>query len=280
MLEGEVLPTAGRVEMGHEIYPGYCPQDHRDIIPRGTTPFEWLYSFAPAETIGTIRGILGRVLLRGDDVDKDTESLSGGESSRLIFSRVMLEKPNLLLLDEPTNHMDIESLEALGEALRKYEGTIVCVSHDRRFIEKFATAILELHENGFELFWGSYNDYLEKFGNDYLDRATAPLSANSFRDKKGTSKKRKEWKRASREVARLDRAIEKKETEISMVEVELSQQDEQLLDNRLYLPENKGELDAILVEKEKYERRLVSLTDDWESLQRTLDEITAETGDG
>ena len=187
ILANEIKPTTGEVEMGHEVFKGYCPQNHMDSIPEGTTPFEWLYSFAPGESIGTIRGLLGRVLLRGDDVHKHTESLSGGESARLIFAGLMLLKPNLLLLDEPTNHMDIESLEALSLALRTYEGSVICVSHDRRFIETFANGILELKPDGFELFTGNYWEYLEKQGKDYLNRAITRPSRGKKEKKPGQS---------------------------------------------------------------------------------------------
>ncbi len=264
--------SAGAVDMGFEIHRGYCPQDHQEIVPRGTTPYEWLYSFAPGETIGTIRGLLARVLLQGDDVHKATELLSGGESARLIFAKLMLQKPNLMLLDEPTNHMDIESLEALSLALKEYQGTIICVSHDRRFIETFASGILELEPNGLSLFSGDYQEYLEKQGVDYLDRTVVRLKSSAVE----TSKKRKpdsnERRKISKEISRLERSLKNKEARISRIEEQISEVEKQLADNTLYQPEHKEELSVFLISKENLNRSLETVTVEWEGLQAELDE--------
>lgn len=277
ILAGVHEPTSGNVEMGYEIASEYCPQDHSEMIPAGTTPFEWLYSFAPGETIGTIRGLLGRVLLKGDDADKSTESLSGGESARLIFAKIMLLNPNLLLLDEPTNHMDIESLEALSQALKSYEGSIVCVSHDRRFIETFATMILELKTDGFELFKGTYWEYLEKQGIDYLDRSISQLSAKTNTIKKQNSADSKEWRRRAKEIGKLEKAVKKKEEEISTLESEISQSEQILSDGQLYEPENRAKLEQEIQKKEYLDKKLHDTINKWEDLQNQLDELSILT---
>jgi len=242
ILGNELDPTSGKVEKGYEVQIGVCPQDHHELISSGSTAFEWLYSFAPGETIGTIRGLLGRVLIQGDDVHKATESLSGGESARLIFARLMLEKPNLLLLDEPTNHMDIESLEALSSALKDYQGSIVCVSHDRRFISTFATSILELRNDGYELFKGSYNEFLEIKGFDYLDRNTVRLEAKQGKIGKTEKLQNKEWKRMSKEISRLEKQISNREAVIVDLENEKTKVEENLAESDLYLKSNKKNL--------------------------------------
>ena len=118
MLAGELDPDTGNIEPGHEIRIGYLPQDHKDMLPDGTTAYEWLYSFDTSQSIGRIRGLLGQVLLQGDDVHKRTETLSGGEAARAILASVMMKEPNLLLIDEPTNHMDIETIEALAGSIK------------------------------------------------------------------------------------------------------------------------------------------------------------------
>ena len=109
-----------------------------------------------------VRTVLGRFLFRGDDVLKIVRDLSGGEKARLQLAKLMLEKNNLLILDEPTNHLDITSKQVLEEALKNYEGTIVFVSHDRYFINKIANKVLDITDNGHNMYLGNYDYYLEK----------------------------------------------------------------------------------------------------------------------
>jgi len=277
ILTGELMPTQGNVEPGHEVAVGYCPQDHQDLIPKGTTPYEWLYSFAPGETISTIRGILGRVLIQGDDVHKATETLSGGESARLIFAKLMLQKPNLLLLDEPTNHMDIESLESLSQTLQDYEGSIICVSHDRRFITHFATSILELTADGFDFFSGGYKEYLEKQGQDYLDRTGGNLSVRQ--DKKSSDKtSNKEWRENKKEIGRLERSVKKVEDKIATIEKKIAAFDEDLADKAIYDSQNASRLEQILADKSKLETNLDQAVNNWEETQANLDAYLEQTG--
>jgi ATPase subunit of ABC transporter with duplicated ATPase domains len=271
ILEGGLNSTTGTIEKGHEVQSGFCPQDHHELIQEGTTPFEWLYSFAPWETIGAIRSLLGRVLIQGDDVHKATESLSGGESARLIFSRLMLDKPNLLLLDEPTNHMDIESLEGLSSALQDYEGSIICVSHDRKFISTFATSILELREDGYELFKGSYNEFLEVKGIDYLDRNSVRLEQRKEKGKK-TDLKSKEWRRRSKELSKLEKQISNLEKKIADQESRRQQSESILADADLYLPENKEKLEREISHKKTIDNELEGLMSEWEILVQKLEE--------
>ncbi len=275
LLAGIINPTRGQVLPGHEIYAGYCPQDHQDVIPDNTSPFEWLYSFSPGETIGTIMGLLGRVLIRGEDSKKSTAALSGGESARLIFAGMMLQKPNLLLLDEPTNHMDIESLEALGKALNAYTGTVVCVSHDRRFIESFATAILELKADGFDLYPGGYREYLEKQGEDYLDRTMARIKSEKkpAREKKPIDNAK--WKAKNKAISKLKRALQKGESRITELEDQINGVDEKMMSEELYKQGSNDELQALLDRKEHLNRELnVSLTV-WEENQAALDDLVS-----
>jgi len=164
MLVGEELPDAGTVEWGHEAQVGYLPQEAKSIIQKGTTVAEWLHNFDPRAGNEDVRGLLGRMLFRGEEGMKPTDALSGGEAVRLVFSKLMLTKENVLVLDDPTNHLDLESIVALGEALRRYEGTAFVVTHDRDLIDTFATRIWAFTKDGVEDFAGSYEDYLAKHG--------------------------------------------------------------------------------------------------------------------
>jgi ATPase subunit of ABC transporter with duplicated ATPase domains len=166
MLMGEEKPDAGKIEWGTGTSIGYLAQDHRAGIPDGQTVTQFLHSFDPKANLQEIRGLLGRMLFKGEEGMKPTNALSGGEAVRLIFSKLMLTKDNVLVLDEPTNHLDLESIVALGDALEKYEGTAFVVTHDRDLVATFATRIFSFTENGLVDWQGNYDDYVERFGGD------------------------------------------------------------------------------------------------------------------
>ena len=111
-----------------------------------------------------VRGTLGRLLFGGDDVRKTVKVLSGGEKGRMLFGKLMLQRPNMLLMDEPTNHMDMESIEALNTALDMFKGTLIFVSHDREFVSSLATRIFDISETGVTDFHGNYEEYLRSQG--------------------------------------------------------------------------------------------------------------------
>ena len=150
----------GTVLWGHNVSLGYFAQDHADSIVRGTTAIEWLHQWDPRATQEQLRGVLGQMLFSGDDATKPTRALSGGESARLIFCRLMLQKPNVLVLDEPTNHLDLESINALNISLQKYDGTVLFVTHDHDVIDEVATRIWHFQTGRIEDFKGPYEEYL------------------------------------------------------------------------------------------------------------------------
>jgi ATPase subunit of ABC transporter with duplicated ATPase domains len=150
----------GTVVWGHEVATGYFAQDHTDSIAKDTTVIEWLRQFDTQAPQRELRGLLGQMLFSGDDALKPTGALSGGESARLIFCRLMLQKPNFLVLDEPTNHLDLESINALNIALQKYEGTVLLVTHDHDVIDEVATRIWYFQGGHIEDFKGPYEEYL------------------------------------------------------------------------------------------------------------------------
>jgi ATPase subunit of ABC transporter with duplicated ATPase domains len=150
----------GTVKWGHEVAVGYFAQDHSDTITKGITAVEWLHQFDPKASQEELRAVLGQMLFSGEDALKSTTALSGGESARLIFCKLMLQKPNVLVLDEPTNHLDLESINALNIALQKYPGTLLIVTHDHDVIEEVATRIWHCQAGHVEDFKGPYDDYL------------------------------------------------------------------------------------------------------------------------
>ncbi|HZC22526.1 MAG TPA: ATP-binding cassette domain-containing protein [Candidatus Binatia bacterium] len=151
---------AGKVIWGHEASVGYFAQDHRSLIETGTTAIEWLHQWDEAAVTEELRGILGQMLFARDEATKSTSVLSGGEAARLLFCKLMLQKPNVLVLDEPTNHLDLESINALNIALQRYHGTVFLVTHDHDLIDEVATRIWHF-ESGHKItdFKGTYEEY-------------------------------------------------------------------------------------------------------------------------
>jgi len=267
LLIGALSPDSGEIAWGHETYPEYFSQDHSEAVPDNTTPYEWLYQFAPGETIGAIRGTLGALLFSGDDVHKSTAALSGGEAARLIIAKLVLLKGNVLVLDEPTNHLDMEAIEALVDALREFDGTILLVSHNRYVVERVANRIMEITPEGVDLYDGTYHEFIEKVGVDHLSYQV-DLSAQKKNDKKSgdtrkdkrQKKKTHQNKRAFREEASelLDRG-KRLEEEIETLEREAEAINDLFFDPSFFSKadpeevrrknERKKELDALLEQK-------------------------------
>ena len=152
---------SGTVKWGHAAQIGYFAQDHTSTIEKGTTAADWLHQFDPKATKEDIRGVLGQMLFSGEEGLKPTEALSGGEAARLLFCRLMMQKPNFLIFDEPSNHLDLEAINALNQALQKYEGTVLLVTHDQELIDEVATRIWNFEDHKIQDFKGPYAEFLQ-----------------------------------------------------------------------------------------------------------------------
>eukprot|EP01156_Anaeramoeba_ignava_P018208 Anaeramoba_ignava/a91093_22.p1 GENE.a91093_22~~a91093_22.p1 ORF type:complete len:532 (-),score=23.51 a91093_22:444-2039(-) len=162
ILMENIKPDSGEVKWGATAQISYFPQNTTDIIKGDITLYDWLRDFDRQADISEIRNCLGRMLFNGQEQEKSVMNCSGGEKHRMMLSKIMLEKRNFLLLDEPTNHLDLEAIIALGEGLRDYDGTVICVSHDRELLDAFATRIFAIQEDGTIVdFDGTYEEYLE-----------------------------------------------------------------------------------------------------------------------
>jgi ATPase subunit of ABC transporter with duplicated ATPase domains len=163
-LVGDLTPESGIVKWSENVNIGYYAQDHEYEFAdekRDMTLFDWMSQWKqPSDDEQAIRGILGRLLFSQDEISKPTRVLSGGEKGRMLFGKLMLQRPNILVMDEPTNHLDMESIESLNMALEMYKGTLLFVSHDREFVSSLATRIVELTDKGVRNFVGTYDEYL------------------------------------------------------------------------------------------------------------------------
>jgi len=164
VLLGEIASDAGKIEWGHETRTGYMPQEHEGAIEPGKTIDHWLHDWKPGADLEEIRGLLGRMLFRGDEGEKPTATLSGGERVRMLFCKLMLLKPNVLVLDEPTNHLDLESCSALAEGLAEYKGTLFLATHDRNVLSEACTRIWRIQDGEILDFQGNYDEFAERYG--------------------------------------------------------------------------------------------------------------------
>jgi len=171
MVAGSVTPDAGAVQLGASLKMGYFAQQALDLLDPDLTIEEQLQRDFPNESIGVLRSLAGAFQFSGDDVDKKIRALSGGEKTRLVMARMLLDPPNFLVLDEPTNHLDLATKQMLVDALDDYEGTMLFVSHDRTFLRGLSNRVLELGgESGTEAephaYLGSYVEYVARTGHE------------------------------------------------------------------------------------------------------------------
>ena len=160
-LVNELKPDSGTIKWSENVNIGYYAQDHSADFSKNMSLFDWMSQWKkPGDDEQAVRAILGRMLFSQDEIKKSVTKISGGEQGRMIFGKLMMQKPNVLVMDEPTNHLDMESIEALNLALENYPGTLIFVSHDREFVSSLATRIIELSPTGITNFSGSYEDYL------------------------------------------------------------------------------------------------------------------------
>ncbi len=162
---GGLTPDSGVVKWSENVSLGYYAQDHAADFAEDMTLLEWMQQWKQeGDDEQVVRGYLGRLLFSQKEIDKSVKVISGGEQGRMIFGKLMMQKPNVLVMDEPTNHLDMESIESLNLALENYPGTLIFVSHDREFVSSLATRIIELTPQGVVNFNGSYEDYLKSQG--------------------------------------------------------------------------------------------------------------------
>ena len=164
-LVGELEPDAGAIKWSENAKIGYYAQDHAADFETDMSVFDWMANWKQeSDDEQAVRSILGRLLFSQDDIKKSVKVLSGGEKGRMLFGKLMLQRPNILIMDEPTNHLDMESIESLNMALEMYPGTLIFVSHDREFVSSLATRIIEITPTKIVDFGGSYEDYLRSQG--------------------------------------------------------------------------------------------------------------------
>lgn len=271
MLIGELEPTEGSIRLGANVNIGYYAQNQDDLMDGDFTVFDTLDRVAVGDIRTRLRDILGAFLFRGEDIDKKVKVLSGGERSRLAMARLMLEPYNLLVLDEPTNHMDMRSKDILKNALQKYDGTVVVISHDRDFLDGLVDRIYEWRDGGVQEYLGGIYYFLEKRKLDSLqeiERKDAP--AEPTQTKVATSGKLsyEQKKEQEKAIRKLRKAIETVENLLAEIEAKIAEYDSKFATATEY---NEADYAAYNELKASYDKQM----HEWEKLNYEL-ELTEE----
>ena len=270
MLIGELEATEGDIKVGANVNIGYYAQNQDDLMDGEFTVFDTLDRVAVGDIRTRLRDILGAFLFRGEDIDKKVKVLSGGERSRLAMARLMLEPYNLLVLDEPTNHMDMRSKDILKNALQKYDGTVVVVSHDREFLDGLVDRIYEFRDGGVREYLGDIWYFLEKRKVESLqeiERKERPVATKAV-ESNGGKLSYEQKKEQEKLIRKLRKAVESVEEELAKVEKEIADYDARFAVATEYNADDYAKYNAL---KEHYDR----LMHEWEKASYEL-EITEQ----
>ena len=263
ILAGRISPDKGFASLGYNVKIGYYDQENQDLHPNNTVIDE-LWNAYPTMTETTVRNALALFLFRGDDISKKVSVLSGGEKARLTLARLMLSKMNLLILDEPTNHLDINSREVLENALSGFDGTIIAVSHDRYFINKLATRILDFgaeSEHHLFAFEGGYGEYL-----DYRRRYLTSPEEEAKKDAVVTASKEQylNAKREQAEIRKSERRLKNLKDGIAATESRISEIGEEMT---VCDPYDHVKLAGLEKEQTELEDRLLSMYEELDAVE-------------
>ncbi|MFF5819710.1 ABC transporter ATP-binding protein [Lysinibacillus capsici] len=268
----DLSPLGGSIRYGTNVQIGYYDQEQAKLSSNKSVLKE-LWDEWPLMNEKDIRTVLGRFLFSGEDVDKAVSSLSGGEKARLALAKLMMQKANFLILDEPTNHLDLDSKEVLENALIDYPGTLLFVSHDRYFINRIATKVVELSGTGSFEYLGDYDYYVEKKQEllelAQMKAASQPQVQQDLPDKTSTSKIDKEAKKRERQIRRTIEDLESKMQETSAIVARL---EEALCDSAIFTDHEKISMLQAELSTAKEQHELLEL--EWLELNEELENIS------
>lgn len=278
ILVGQLTADSGKVDWGHETKIGYFAQDHAEVLNDSRlTPLNFVWNACPDEGTSYVRGMLGRALFSGDEVEKAVTSLSGGEAARLIFCRLMVQKSNVLVLDEPTNHLDLESIEALVQALQKHDGTVIFVSHDRWFVSQLATRIFEIRADGFTDYAGSYQEFLAQGQHDHLDQQSVVAKAKQEKKAAQVVDSQASWADRKKLQNRL-KALPKRRDElleqIDGAETAMRAIEAQFCEPSFFTTHSAAQIEDLNRKKAGLAAQVDAWTTEWEAIEEEIASLT------
>ena len=272
---GQIPFIKGSARFGTNVHPGYYDQEQQNLHENKTVLNE-IWDEHPTTPEKDIRSILGSFLFQGDAVQKMVHSLSGGEKARLMLTKLAMRHDNFLILDEPTNHLDIESKEVLEKALLNFNGTVLFVSHDRYFINKIATEVIEISPEGSTLYLGNYDYYVEKKQEqEMLAQAAAaketPASAEQPKQPSSGMQNYKQSKERQKQERKLRRTVDKLENQVADLEDQKTAIEQQMTDPEVF--NDVAKMQELQKQLEKVTTDLSAAEDEWEEKLLELDEF-------
>lgn len=264
------IPYEGELKIGHNVNIGYFAQNQADLLDSELTVLDTVDRVAEGEIRKKIRDILGAFLFSGEEVDKKVKVLSGGERTRLAMVRLLLEPYNLLILDEPTNHLDMRTKDILKEALRKFEGTVIVVSHDRDFLNGLADKVYEFANRGLKEYLGGVTDFLEakkiacfrEYEQLHKPEAKQQTAMNPVAENKLSFEERKQL---NREIKKAEQRVERAENAVAELEAEIADMERKMADGET------GE--ELLKRYGEVQKRLEEAMEEWEKATEELERI-------
>ncbi|MEO1031630.1 MAG: ABC-F family ATP-binding cassette domain-containing protein [Bacteroidota bacterium] len=264
IIVGEI-PYQGQLKLGHNVQIGYFAQNQAEYLDGSKTVLDTMIDAANESNRSKVRDILGSFLFRGDEVEKYVKVLSGGERNRLALAKLLLQPLNVLIMDEPTNHLDIKSKNVLKEALKKFEGTLILVSHDRDFLQGLANTVYEFKDQNIKEYLGDIDYYLEQRNLENLrevEKRTVLESAPKTNDNKRRYEDQKKLKSLNNKLSNIESKINQLEKAIKNDDVALATNyDETVSDPKFF--------DSYQSKKHDLEK----LMDDWETLQEQIESM-------
>lgn len=270
LIVGKLSPHKGSIQFGTNVQIGYYDQELQELSTNKTVLDE-LWDDYPMTNEKDIRTVLGNFLFSGDDVLKPVQTLSGGEKARLALAKLHMQKANLLILDEPTNHLDIDSKEVLENALLHYPGTIIFVSHDRYFINKIATQVIEIEANGATTYLGDYDYYVDK-KQEQEELQALNEQKQTQKVKEPTKQSFQEEKKRQSEIRKIKRQILKIEEELETLEMEENKLELTMAEPAVYQDHEKAH--ELMQETKEIKQKMQFLMEEWEKLEEELITLT------
>jgi ATPase subunit of ABC transporter with duplicated ATPase domains len=283
-----LLPIdAGTITWGHETRLGYFAQDHAEALGNpNMTLLDWLWQYCADQPESWVRSQLGHALFSGDDAKKTIGALSGGEAARLVFARITIEQPNVLILDEPTNHLDFEAIEMLVQALARFDGTVILVSHDRWFVSQVATRIIELLPDGYRDFPGTFEEYLSQCGDDHLDadavlaKVKERAAAETVPSPSDQNRQRDDLKRKRNRLKSLPQRRDIALQEVDRLERQLATYEARYAEPGFFDLANAATVAEVQAEQQTTRQALDAAIQVWELLESELVELERELSVG
>ena len=260
------LEHEGELKLGHNVQIGYFAQNQADYLDGNKTVQDTMLDAADEKTRPRVRDILGAFLFRGDDVEKYVKVLSGGERNRLALAKLLLEPFNVLIMDEPTNHLDIRSKNVLKEALKKFEGTLILVSHDRDFLQDLTTMVYEFKDKQIKPYLGDIDFYLEQRQLQNLreaEKRTVAIKEEKAQNNKQSYIEQKQLKSLNNKLSKIESKITQSERELKEIDVELETNYDQTVADPDFFTVYQNKKDA-----------LQQLMQEWEEIQEAIDNLS------